>query len=82
MIHAFNPFTFKVVIHVYDPITIFLIVLRLFCVGLFLLLQFLFRKVSFSICCKVGLMVLKSLNFCLSVKLLISLSNLNESLTE
>ena len=32
----------------------------------------------FSICCKAGLVVLNSLNFCLSVKLLISPSILNE----
>ena len=36
------------------------------------------ERSSFSICCKAGLVVLNSLN--LSVKLLISLSNLNESL--
>jgi len=35
---------------------------------------------SFSICCQAGLVVLNSLSFCLSVTLLISLSNLNESL--
>ena len=38
------------------------------------------QKSSFSICCKVGLVVLNSLNFCLSGKLLISPSNLKESL--
>ena len=35
----------------------------------------------FSICCKTGLVVPHSLNFCLSQKLLICLSNLNESRT-
>ena len=30
---AFNPFTFKVIIDIYDPTTIFLIVLFLFSVG-------------------------------------------------
>ena len=30
---AFNPFTFKVIIDMYDPITIFLIVLSLFSDG-------------------------------------------------
>ena len=35
---------------------------------------------SFSICCKSGLVVLKALNCCLSVKLLLSPSNQNESL--
>ena len=38
------------------------------------------KRVSFSICREVGLVVLNSLIFCLSVKLFISLSNLNESL--
>ena len=38
------------------------------------------QRSSFSICCIAGLVVLKSLNFCLSVKLLISPSNLNEIL--
>ena len=41
MVGAFNSFTFKVIIYMYDPITIFLIVFGLFCVGLFLLLYFL-----------------------------------------
>ena len=36
-----NPFTFEVIIDIYDPIPILLIVLGLFCVGLFLLLCFL-----------------------------------------
>jgi len=63
----------------YDPITV-LIVWGLFSVGLFLLLCFLPKEVPFSICCKTGLVVLTSLNFCLSGKLLISPSNLKESL--
>ena len=33
----------------------------------------------FSICCKAGLVVLNPLNFCLSLKLLLSLSILNET---
>ena len=33
---------------------------------------------SFSICCKAGLVVLYSLSFCLSIKVLISPLNLNE----
>ena len=48
-------------------------------VGLFLLL-FSPQRSSFSICCKAGLAVLNSLNFCLSGKLLISPPNLKESL--
>ena len=42
---AFNPFTFKVIIDMYDPITIFLIVLGLFCGDLSLLLCFRPREV-------------------------------------
>ena len=38
LVGAFNPFTFKVIIHIYDPITIFLIILVLFSIGLYLLL--------------------------------------------
>ena len=45
LVGAFKPFTFKVIIDMYDLITIFLIVLGLFSVGLFLLLCFLPREV-------------------------------------
>ena len=45
LIGAFNLFTFKVIIDMYDTITIFLNVLCLFSVGLFLLLCFLPREV-------------------------------------
>ena len=38
------------------------------------------QRSSFSICCKADLMVLNSFNFFMSVKLLISPSNLNEGL--
>ena len=44
----------------------------------FLSLVFTGYVILFSICCKAGLVVLNSLNFCLSVKLLISPSILNE----
>ena len=44
LVGAFNPFTFKVIIDLYDPSTIFLTVLGLFSVGLFLLLCFLPRE--------------------------------------
>ena len=43
-------------------------------------LVFLTQRTSFSICCKAGLVVLISISFCLSEKLLISPSNLNEIL--
>ena len=45
-----------------------------------LLLFFSAYRSSFSICCKAGLVLLNSLSFCLSVNVLISPSNLNESL--
>ena len=48
VICAFNSFTFKVIIDLYDPITIFLIVSGLLSVGLFLLLCFLPREVSLA----------------------------------
>ena len=63
----------------YDPITIFLIVLGLFSVAHFLLL-YPAQRSSFSICCKAGLVVLNSLNFCFSEMLFISPSYLKESL--
>ena len=49
-------------------------------VDLFSSLIFLHDISPFSICCKAGLVVLNSLNFCLAGKVWISLSNLNESL--
>ena len=48
LVGAFNPFTFKVIINMYDPITVFLIVLGLFSVGLLLLLCFLARGVPLA----------------------------------
>ena len=72
MVGAFNPFTFKVIINMYDPITIFLIVWGLFSVGVFLLLCFLPRGVPLAFVVKLLLVVLNSLNFCLFGKLLIS----------
>ena len=63
----------------YVPMTIFLIVWVCFC-RFFSSLVFPTERSSFSICCKAGLVVLNSLSFCLSVKLLISPSNLNEIL--
>ena len=85
LVGALNLFIFKVIISVYIPIAIFLIVL-----GLFLLVSvfhpFLFYteffawRSSFSNYCNAGLAVVNSLSLHLSVKLLISPSNLNESL--
>ena len=45
---TFSPFTFKVIIYMHDPITIFLIVLGLVSVGLLLLLCFLPREVPLA----------------------------------
>ena len=78
MVRAFNPFTFKVIIDIYFPIVILLIVGVAF-VDRFSLV-FLDYVSPFNICCKAGLVVLNSLNFCLSEKLLISSSVLNEIL--
>ena len=49
-------------------------------IGLFFSLVFLDYISLFNICCKAGLVVLNSLNFCLSEKLFISPSILNEIL--
>ena len=48
LVGAFNPFTCKVIINMYDPITVFLIVLGLFSVALFRLLCFLPREVPLA----------------------------------
>ena len=48
LVGAFHPFTYKVITDMYDPITIFLIVWGLFCVGLFLLLCFLPREIPLA----------------------------------
>ena len=50
-------------------------------VGLFSSLVFLDYRSPFNICCKPGLIILNSLNFCLSEKLFISPSVLNEILS-
>ena len=39
LVGAFTPLTFKVIVDMYDPITIFLIALGLFSVDLFLLVS-------------------------------------------
>ena len=52
LVGAFNAFTFKVIIDMHDPITVFLTVLGLFCVGLFLLLCFLPREVPLALVLK------------------------------
>ena len=48
LVGTFSPFTFKVMIDMYDPITIFLIVLALFSVSLSLLLCFLPEEVPLA----------------------------------
>ena len=51
LVGAFNPFTFKVIIDMYKPITI-LFVLDLFAVGIFLLLRFLLREIPLALVVK------------------------------
>ena len=78
LVGAFNPFTFKVIINIYDPVYHFLNCLGfMFCRSS---LVFPAWRSSLRICCKAGLVVLNSLNFCLFGKLLIPPSNLNERL--
>ena len=77
LVGAFNQFTFKVIIDKYDPIAIYFIVLGS---SLYTLSVFPVQRRSFSICWRAGLVVLNSLSFCLSVKLLIPPSYLNEIL--
>ena len=82
LVEAFNPFTFKVIIDIYVPITIFLTVwVKNFVdfVDLFSSLVFLNYISPFNICCKAGLVVLNSLSFFLS-ELFISPLILNEIL--
>ena len=77
MVGEFNPFTFKVIIDKYDPVAIHFFVLGS---SLYTLSVFPGYRRSFSICWGADLMVLNSLSFYLSVKLLISPSYLNEIL--
>ena len=65
LVGAFNPFTFKVIIDIYVPIAIFLIVWGSFYRS-FSSIVFLDHISPFYICCKASLVVLNSLNFCLS----------------
>ena len=55
LVGAFNPFTFKVIINMYVPITISLTVLGFLIVGLFLLLCFLPREVPLAFVVKLVL---------------------------
>ena len=84
LVGAFNPFTFKIIIDIYIyiffSIAIFLIVWGWFSDFFFSSVVFLDYRSPFNICCKAGSVVLNSLNFCLSEKLLISSSILNEIL--
>ena len=75
LVGAFNPFMFKVIIDKYDPIAIYLMGSSLYTLSVFPV----WRR-SFSICWRAGLVVLNSLSFCLSIKLLISPSYLKEIL--
>ena len=68
-------FTFKVIINKYYYFLNYSV-----CFLFLFLLLFPTQRIAFSICCKVDLVVLSSLNFCLSGKLLISPSNLKRVL--
>ena len=76
LVWGFNPLTFKAIIDMHIPIAIFLIIWSWFCRS-FSSLVFLDYISPFNICCKIGLVLLNSLNFCLSKKLFISPSILN-----
>ena len=54
LIGAFDPFTFEVILDIYDSITIFLVVLHLFSVDFFLLLFFLPREVPLAFVVKLA----------------------------
>ena len=71
LVGAFNPFTFKVIIGMEDLITIFLI-WGVHFLQVFPSLVFLAYRSSFSICCKPSFMVMNSLTFFLSGKILTS----------
>jgi len=78
LVEAFNSFPFKVIIDINVPIAISLFGVDF--VDLFSSLVLLDYISPFNICCKAGLVVLDSLNFCLSEKLFTSSSVLNEIL--
>ena len=68
LVGAFNTFTFKEILDIHVPIDIFLTVLSWF-INLFSSLVFIDYITPFNICCKAGLVVLNSFNFCLSENL-------------
>ena len=75
LVGAFNPFTFKVIIEKYYPIAIYFVLwlefINLSCVSCL-------EKIIFCCCWRAAFLVLNSLSFCLSVKLLMYPSYLNE----
>ena len=80
LVGTFNSFTFNVIIDIYVPIAISYL-FGIDFVGLFSSLVFLDYIRLLNICCKAHLVVVNSLDFCLSEKLFISPSILNEILT-
>ena len=76
---SFSPFTFRVTIERYEFSAIIIPIQSLFC-GLFLLDSSFFYRVPLNIPCRSGLLVTYSFIFCLSWKLFMSPSILNESL--
>ena len=80
LVGIFNQFTFNLIIDMYVPTTIFIIVWGLFLSVIFFSFVSCLEKFIQQFFCKDGLTMLDFLSFCFSVKLLISLSNLNEIL--
>ena len=76
LVWGFNPFTFKEITDMCIPIAILLIIWSWFFRS-YSSLVFIDYISPFNICCKIGLVLLNSLNFCLSKKLFISPSILN-----
>ena len=77
LVGAFTPFTFKVIFDTYVHSGIFMINWGLFLWVLpFSCVYQLYKSLQY--CCKAGLVVLNSLNFCMSVKLFTPPSILNE----
>ena len=64
--------------HTHMILLLFILLLCVYFCRPFLSFEFPVWRSFFSICCNTGLLVLSSVNFCLSVKLLISLLNLDE----
>ena len=74
---SFSPFMFRVTIERYE-ISVIVIPIQSLLFGLFLWVSYLFYRVSLNISCRAGLVVTYSFSSCVSWKLFISPSILNE----